>query len=273
MVNFKVEKVSESVTRIYGICTELMYLVEGEHYAALLDTGVGFGLLRKVVETLTDKPILVLLSHGHTDHAMGAGEFDTVYMNHKDDHIYKVHGEEDFRWDGMTLSDEYDKLEKNDYIPTVSVEKFKNMTGGDVFDLGGKTLRVYDCPGHTKGTVVFLLEEERMLFLGDACNSNTFMYDEYSTTISEYEKSLQILKNEINGKFDVAYAFHGNGQLTNTIIDEVIDVCHDIMTGNTDDIPMCFRGTHGLIAKAIGDDLNRLDGKCGNIIYAKHRIV
>lgn len=273
MMDFKVERISKSVTRIYGICTELMYLIEGERCAALLDTGVGFGSLRKVVETLTDKPILVLLSHGHTDHAMGAGEFDHVYMNHKDDDIYRVHGEEDFRWEGVKLSEEYTKLEREDFIPTVPVEKFTSMSGGDVFDLGGKTLRVYNCPGHTKGTVVFLLEEERRLFLGDACNSNTFMYDEYSTTIAEYERSLQTLKEEVEGKYDVAYAFHGDGKLTDTIIDEVIDVCHDIMDGNTDDIPMTFRGTHGLIAKAIGDDRKRLDGKCGNIVYNKERIL
>ena len=43
MVTFKTEKVSDRVTRIFGICTELMYLVEGEDKAALIDTGSGFG--------------------------------------------------------------------------------------------------------------------------------------------------------------------------------------------------------------------------------------
>ena len=89
MVTFKTEKVSDRVTRIFGICTELMYLVEGEDRAALIDTGSGFGSLKQTVEKLTDKPVIVLLTHGHVDHAMGAGEFETVYMNHNDDDIFK----------------------------------------------------------------------------------------------------------------------------------------------------------------------------------------
>lgn len=115
MVNFRTEKISDRVTRIYAVCTELMYLVEGDEKAALLDTGSGFGSLRSVVDQLTDKPVIVLLTHGHTDHAMGAGEFDVVYMNHKDDYIYGPHGEEAFRRDGMTMSEDYDKMETADF--------------------------------------------------------------------------------------------------------------------------------------------------------------
>lgn len=39
MVKFRTEKVTERVTRIYAICTELMYLVEGDEKAVLIDTG------------------------------------------------------------------------------------------------------------------------------------------------------------------------------------------------------------------------------------------
>lgn len=40
----------------------------------LLDTGTGS--MKSCVQELTDKPFIVLLSHGHVDHAMGAPEFD-----------------------------------------------------------------------------------------------------------------------------------------------------------------------------------------------------
>lgn len=80
MVKFHSEKISEHVTRIYGLAGEQMYLVEGAQKAALLDTGSGAGSLRRYVETLTDKPLTALLTHGHVDHAMGAPEFDTVSM-------------------------------------------------------------------------------------------------------------------------------------------------------------------------------------------------
>ena len=43
-LNFKYEKVSDRITRIYAFSSELMYLVEGEERAALIDSGSGIGL-------------------------------------------------------------------------------------------------------------------------------------------------------------------------------------------------------------------------------------
>ena len=73
---FKTEKVTDRITRIYGIAGELMYLAEGDCKAALIDTGVGVGNLRELVRSLTKKDVYVLLSHGHVDHALGAGVFE-----------------------------------------------------------------------------------------------------------------------------------------------------------------------------------------------------
>ena len=72
---FRTEKVTDRITRIFAHSGELMYLVEGEEKAALLDTGSGIGFFRPLVESLTDKPLIVLITHGHVDHAMGASEF------------------------------------------------------------------------------------------------------------------------------------------------------------------------------------------------------
>lgn len=94
---FKTEKVAERITRIYAFATELMYLVEGTEKAVLIDTGSGIGSLKARVEQLTDKPVIVLVTHGHVDHAMGAAEFENVYMSHEDDYIYEKHGTDAFR--------------------------------------------------------------------------------------------------------------------------------------------------------------------------------
>ena len=75
-MEFKTEKVSNHITRIYGFCTEIMYLVEGEKEAVLIDTGSGYFSLKQCVDQLTDKSVKVLMTHGHVDHAMVAGGFD-----------------------------------------------------------------------------------------------------------------------------------------------------------------------------------------------------
>lgn len=268
MVKFRTEKVTERVTRIYAICTELMYLVEGDEKAVLIDTGSGFGSLKAKVDSLTDKPLIVLLTHGHTDHAMGAGEFETVYMNHKDDYIFGPHGDRKFRLEGLEMSEQRGDVVEDDYIETADVSSFLDLNGGDSFDLGGVTIDIYDCPGHTKGSVVMLIKEaeEKLLLLGDACNNFTFLFEDYSISIAQYKNSLIRLKKEVEGKYNKVLASHGDGSLPIDIIDGMIELCDDIQSGNTDDIPMTFRGNSGLIAKKMGENGLRVDGGSGNII-------
>lgn len=273
MVEFRTEKISERVTRIYGICTERMYLIEGDEKAALIDSGSGIGSLRGVVERLTDKPVIVLLTHGHTDHAMGAAEFDTVYMNHRDDELFPLHGDDAFRWEWIRTSRKYSLVTEEDYIPADNPERFLDLKGGDVFPLGGVTLEVYDCAGHTKGSVVVLIREDRLLLLGDACSNFTYLFDKKSLSVSEYEQNLKRMKEETDGKYDMVLNTHGRGISQIDIIDGVIQVCEDIKIGNVDDVPYEFRGNTGYIAKALARyGVQRADGGSGNVVYRKDQI-
>ena len=47
------------------------FLIEGEEKAALVDTGCGIGDLAGEVRALTDKPLIILLTHTHFDHDGG----------------------------------------------------------------------------------------------------------------------------------------------------------------------------------------------------------
>lgn len=44
------------------------YLLEGTGAAVLVDTGMGSEPLRPVIEQLKNKPVTVLITHGHPDH-------------------------------------------------------------------------------------------------------------------------------------------------------------------------------------------------------------
>jgi glyoxylase-like metal-dependent hydrolase (beta-lactamase superfamily II) len=50
---------------------------------------------------------------------------------------------------------------------------FKDIKGGDIFDLGGITLHAYDLPGHTVGSMVFVSPEMRLLFTGDVVGTQS----------------------------------------------------------------------------------------------------
>lgn len=265
---FKTEKVTGRITRIYAFATELMYLVEGTEKAALIDTGSGIGSLKACVEQLTDKPVIVLVTHGHVDHAMGAAEFENVYISHENDYIYEKHGTDAFRRSCFSTVTPPFEAGEEDLIPTMELSKIKDLKEGDRFELGGISVEIYACPGHTRGSVVMLIPEERFLLTGDACNLFTFVYDDYSTTITEYEESLKSLLKKVDGKYDNVLLSHRDGNGYPELIEDVIQVCEDIKAGRTDDVPFEFAGTTGLVAKTV-DPSGR---KRGNIVYSKDRV-
>lgn len=266
MLEFKVEKVNNHITRIFGFCGEMMYLVEGNEKAALLDTGSGFGSLKRCVSQLTSKPVIVLVTHGHVDHAMGALEFDEVYMNHEDDYIYEKHKEKDLRLEGLEMSSIKDTFTMEDYIESAPLSHFKDLKEGDSFDLGGIHIDVYALPGHTLGSLTFLIREDKILLTGDACNKNTYVFDTYSATIEEYYEHLKEYKEKVDGKYERILISHGMGDGYMGMIEDVIQVCEDIMDGKADDIPYVFRGIQAYRAK---DDPHF---QKGNVVYKKDHI-
>jgi glyoxylase-like metal-dependent hydrolase (beta-lactamase superfamily II) len=268
---FRTEKVSDRITRIYAFSSELMYLVEGDERAALLDSGSGIGFVRPLVEKLTDKPVVVLLTHGHVDHAMGASEFppENVYINKEDAYIYNgEHGTYEFRKAGLFLMEESadEVVPEEDFTPLVPIDAYNDLKEGDKFDLGGISIEMFACPGHTKGSLVMLIPEERTVLLGDACNGFTFVFEDYSLPLAEYQQSLIRLKNILEGRYDTVLASHGDGRSVPEIISENIALCDVILEGKDDKKPMEFRGNHGLIANTGAEPGH------GNIVYNPRRI-
>jgi hypothetical protein len=156
---------------------------------------------------------------------------------------------------------------------------FKDLKDGDAFDLGGVSLEMYACPGHTLGTLTILIPEERLLLLGDACNPRTFLFGGYSTGVTTYRKSLVALKAATDGKYDNVLLSHGHrpGEQApdfSGMVESAIRVCGDILSGNVDDEPFSFMGrSDGVVAKATGGQVWRVDGGLANIVYDKSRIL
>lgn len=273
VIFYKAEDVTAHIKAIRSMTGEILYLVEGSDRAVLIDTCRGVGHLRQFVEKLTEKPVTVLLSHGHIDHAMGAPEFEDVYMNHEDTEVYNsMSALEDRKgYIAANLGGQLPDFEEDDFVPP-SPMTFKDLKEGDCFDLGGIHIDVYSLPGHTKGSMIFLIREERILILGDACNKSTFLFDENSLPVERYRKELIRAGELLEGKYDRVFISHHDMEMSKDIIYNVIQVCDDILTGKTDDIVFEFMGQVNYIAKAVGERMNRLDGIDGNIIYNKKKV-
>lgn len=106
----------------------------------------------------------------------------------------------------------------------------------------------------------------------DACNTYTYLFQNYSTSVDAYEQSLRRLIPQVQGKYGRVLASHGGGELASDILEGVLQVCQDIKAGRVDDVPYPFGEDMGWLAKAHGPDGKRADGSHGNIIYSREHI-
>lgn len=276
MVRFESQKISNNVTRIFGITGEQMYLVEGEEKAALIDTGSGVGDLKGYVNKLTNLPVIVLVTHGHVDHAMGADQFEKVYMSSLDEAVYLENAGIEVRKNYLSTSPCFADVDESDYVPVKPVDGFSELKDGDVFDLGGIRIETIACAGHSPGSMMFLLCEERTLITGDACAYFTMLQGDSCLGLSTYEQNLKSVGERTAGRYDQVYMSHGRITAPVTLIDEVIEVCELVKSGKDDKIPYGFLNTKGLVAMAYGNNgvsiYARLDGKVGNLVYNPDRI-
>ncbi len=282
MQYFNSERINEHITCIHSKSGENLYLFEGDTKALLMDTCVGYPGLRALVDSLTDKPYEVVITHGHVDHAMGSIEFSdkNIYMSHKDYDIHKTMQSVEARYAYAMRSCNYPgmpevKLDIHEFLPERDPD-YLDLCDGQIFDLGGLHIEMIAAPGHTQGSFALLVQEEQVLVMGDAGNVFTFLFDEqFSSTVENYQEMLLQLKKRLAGKYRVVYLCHGAIEAPAALIDGLIELCDDIKRGDTDDLPFDFMGdTEPVIAKAMRfeEGMRRADGKIGNIVYRKSRV-
>ena len=88
---------------------------------------------------------------------------------------------------------------------------------------------------------------------------------EYSTSIEEYEETLQKVAEQLRGKYTKVLLSHGDGNGYVGILEDVCNVCEEIKTGKAEGLPFEFSGSTGKIAHVPAPDK-------GNIVYNDDRI-
>lgn len=172
------------------------YLLIGNQKACLIDTMIGYQNLEELVRRYTDKPIIVINTHGHPDHIYGNVYFDSAYMNLKDMDVANR---------AISHPEFVEAISK----AGVTMPPFKDIHEGNVIDLGGKTLKIYDIPGHTPGGILILSQEDRILFTGDSINHHLWMQLEESSTIKKLVESLERILFLEN---DADFILHGHAR-------------------------------------------------------------
>lgn len=200
---YKLIKVKENVYRITSVENVFCELLVGTEKAMLIDTGYGFGNLEEVVRNVTEKPLIIVNTHGHVDHTSGNCQFkENVYISQQDMELCIRHNTKEMRKKSAMMAEhvmdyasgkeiyglpedfEIDKYTAGDSGHLIPVED------GTVFELGGITVQVLRTPGHTKGGISLWYQEENWLYVGDAANGFVWLFDEDATDLETHIKSL-----------------------------------------------------------------------------------
>lgn len=218
----------------------MMYLVVGEEKAALIDSGFGVtDTLREFVETLTNKPIVCLVGHGHPDHAGAAALFDEIYMNPEDDFLLPVSLSYERRMDDVFGHGDFDpelKVYCEEHIVMPEKLNYKPLCDGDVFDLGGKKLEVVAMPGHTRGSVAFVNHENNYALVSDCFSFRTAMVKmptEKRVALTNYRNGLTRFLGMINDQTQLFWG-HSEEPVEHCIPQDMLRACQEVLDGYTE---------------------------------------
>ena len=260
---FRAKKIYDNVTLITGLGGEQSYLIEGSEKALLIDGLAGVGSLKAFVRELTDLPVTLVNTHGHVDHIGADFEYGEVYIDPADIALLYEHSDREMRLGCVAP--------RLDDVTVPSPIKTLPLKDGGIFDLGGVQLETISVPGHTRWTVVFLDRTRGVVYSGDACNRNTLLFTEFSTSIEEYKESLLHFQS-FEDAFELLWGGHGGQAEKKSIIEDALQLCDEIMAGTDDAVEAVSIGRPCWYAKAKNERFERLDGGVANIAYAKDRI-
>ena len=195
----------------HWVYTESVYVVEGSERAMVIDAGTYMPHLDEAVAALTDKPVIMALTHGHGDHVGGIGCFPEVWLNMADAPMIREYSGE-----------------------------LKPLEDCQVIDLGGRQIEVLYTPGHTSGSVTFFDKEKHYGFSGDAFGStNLLLFTTFKDLINTCTRTAEYMQeNGITHLYPGHYG-GGNYETLQRVLDEKkmsLEVLSGKRKGNTDDV-------------------------------------
>ncbi len=126
--------------------------------AAVVDPGGDLDLIHKEIQARGVRPVKILLTHTHIDHAGGTAEL-------AEDLGLSIEGPH--RADKVWIEAFDQQCEMFGFPPVSGFEPNRWLVQGDRVEFGMQELDVLHCPGHTPGHLVFFHRADRLALVGD----------------------------------------------------------------------------------------------------------
>ena len=162
--------------------------------------------IEMIIEENKSKPVASFITHGHLDHTFSikplADGYDIPTYIHSEDRRYIADPS------GIHGAEFIDQLGGLVFEEPIKVSEVKN---GTTLDLLGMKIEVIHAPGHTKGSVMFKLNDE-VLISGDVLFAGSFGRIDLPTGSASDMKST--LKNKVLTLSDDLRVLPGHGSET-----------------------------------------------------------
>ncbi len=226
-----------------------IYVLVGAERAMVIDCGMGIGDLRGAIETITDKPLVTVITHGHIDHTGNGRQFGELWIHPADQaepipqslERRKFDVERIARRQKGCIGAPYTMFNLYPFDLDVDLREpeepepvLHDLYDGQQFDLGGgRVVTAYTCPGHSKGQMMFLDEMTRTLFVGDALNFNLGVGAVPVETTWKSLKKIRDLGDRYDGIYNGHHDFRALGMpLDEDCLPNAIAICEDVLNGH-----------------------------------------
>lgn len=181
------------------------FLLVGDDRAAMIDSGVNCPDAAALAKTVTDKPVILVNTHGDGDHTSGTAGFSEI-------HIFS----EDYINCGI----------KQNFPETTLVE----LKDGQEIELGNRPLKIVHIPGHTSGSAAIIDVRKRVLYSGDSVQKgHIYMFGNKREPMN-FEKSLEKLIS-LRSEYDRIYASHDEPIIEGDYAEKVLHSWKRVMNG------------------------------------------
>ncbi len=213
-----------------------LYVIENEGMRMMVDTSSDLAA-RKIVKKLKAFELFpihkILLTHAHWDHMQGVGKLKKLMKETNIEVLASEHAIDNLKNPGK-MNDIFE------YGRTNPVENVTPLKEGDVIDLNGLKLEVFNFFGHTMDSIAILDEKNKIIYTGDAIidrlNYETFQPNFMPPEFNEPEllktfQKLRSMRDKVN-----AVALSHYGVWTENDLDKILGEMEELHLKTKDSI-------------------------------------